>query len=54
MKSDVVFSADILEKIRKVSVKEFDNIFLCCVSLPGYCWLCGLNHTDNKLQTLQD
>ena len=24
------------------------------MSLPGYTWLCGLEYTDIKLQTLQD
>ena len=44
----------VFEKTIKVSVNEFGNNPLYCVSLPGYTWHCGLKYTDIILQTLQD
>ena len=40
--------------LKQESFQEFDINLLYCVSLPGCTWQCGLNYTDNKLQTLQD
>ena len=54
IKSDVVLITCIFEKIKKVSFNEFDINFLCCVSLPGFTWQCGLEYSDIKFQTLQD
>ena len=42
------------EKFIKVSINEFGINPLCCVSLPGYTWHCGLTYFDIKLQALQD
>ena len=43
-----------LEKITKLSNKEFVINFYCCVSLPGYIWQCGLKYCKIKLQTIQN
>ena len=53
-KRDVLLFTCLFEKIIKVSVNEFGNISLFCVSLLGYTWECGLKNTGIKLQTLQD
>ena len=42
------------EKFIKVSVNENGIILLCCVSLPGYTWQCGLKYTEINLQTRQE
>ena len=44
----------VFEKFKKVSVIEFGNNLLYCVSLPGYTWQCGLKYTGINLRTLQD
>ena len=54
LKRDVLLLASVFEKFIKVSFDEFDNNPLCCVSLPGYIWQCGLKHTGTNLQTVQD
>ena len=54
LKSDVFLLACVFEKYIKVSVNEFGNNPLYCVSLPGYTWECGLKYTGINLQTLQD
>ena len=54
LKSDVLLLASVFEKFIKVSVNEFKNNPLYCVSLPGYTWECGLKYTGINLQTLQD
>ena len=54
LNSDVSILACVFEKIRKVSINEFDINPLYCVSLPGYTWQCGLKYTGINLQTLQD
>ena len=54
LKSDVLLVACVFEKLIKVSVKEFGNNPLYCVSLLGYTWHCGLKYTKINLQTLQD
>ena len=41
LKSDVLLLACIFEKFIKLSVNEYDNIPLYCVSLPGYTWQSG-------------
>ena len=38
LKSDVLLLACVFEKFLKVSVNEFVNIHLYCVSLPSYTW----------------
>ena len=53
-KSDVQLLACVFEKFIKVSVNDFDNNPLNCVSLPGYAWDCDLKYTGLNLQTLQD
>ena len=42
------------EKFIKVSVNEFGNNPLYCVSIPGYTWQCGFKYAGIDLQTLQD
>ena len=42
------------EKFIKVSVEEFGTNPQYCVSLPGYISQCGLKHTGQNLQKLQD
>ena len=42
------------QKFIKVSVNEYGNNALFCVSLPGYTWQCALKLTGMNLQTLQD
>ena len=54
LKSDVLLLACVFEKFIKVSVNEFGNYPLYCVSLPGYTWNCGFKYTGISLQTLQD
>ena len=54
LKSNVLLLACVFEKLIKVSVNEFGINPLCCVSLPGYTWQCGLKYTGINLQTLQD
>ena len=54
LKSDVILSADVFEKFIKLSVEEYEINPICCVSLPGYTWQCGMKYTDINLQTLQD
>ena len=54
LKGDVLLLACVFEKFVKVSVNEFRINPLCCVSLPGYTWHCGLRYTGINLETLQD
>ena len=54
LRSDVLLLTSVFEKFIKVSVGEFRNNPLYCVSLPGYTWQCGLKYTGINLQTLQD
>ena len=54
LKSDVFLLTCVFENFIKVSVNEFGNNPLYCVSLPGYTWQCGLKYTGINLQTLQD
>ena len=54
LKSDVLLLTCVFEKFIKVSVNEFGNNPLYCVSLPDYTWQCGLKYTGINLQTLQD
>ena len=54
LKSDVLLLACVFEKFIEVSVNEFGINPLCCVSLPGYTWECGLKYTGINLQTHQD
>ena len=54
LKGDVILLVDVFEKFVKVSVGEQGVFLIFCVSLPGYTWQCGLKHSDNKSQTLQD
>ena len=54
LKSYVLLLASVFENFIKVSVNEFGNNPLYCVSLPSYTWQCGLKDTDIKLPTLQD
>ena len=54
LKSDVILLADVFEKFIEISIEEYGNNPLHCVSLPGYTWQCGMKYTDIKLQTLQD
>ena len=42
------------EEFIKVSFNDLGINPLCCVSLPGYTWQCGLKYTGINLQTLQD
>ena len=53
-KSDVLLLTCVFEKFIKVSQNEFGISALYFVSLPGYTLVCGLKHTNIKLQTLQD
>ena len=54
LKSDVFLLACVFEKTIKVSVHDFGNNPLNCVSLPGYIWEFGLKYTGINIQTLQD
>ena len=54
LKSDVLLLACVFEKFIKVSVNEFGNNPLYCVSLPGYTWQCGLEYTGINLPSLRD
>ena len=54
LKGDDIFLADSLEKFIKVSIKEFDINPLCCISLLGYTWQCGLKSTELRLKTLSE
>ena len=54
LKSDILLLASVSEKFIKVSLNEFGNNPLYCVSLPGYTWQCGLKYTEINSQTLQD
>ena len=40
------FLADVIWKLIKASIKEFDINPLYCISLPDYTWQCGLIYTD--------
>ena len=53
-KSDVLLLTCVFEKFKKVSQNEFGISPLYFVSLPRYTWICGLKHTNIRLQTLQD
>ena len=53
-RSDDIFLTDVIEKFHKVSLEEYGNNPLYCVSLPGYTYQCALKYTDIKLQALQD
>ena len=54
LKSDVFLLACVFGKFIKVSVNEFGNNPLYCVSVPGYTWQCGSKYTRINLQSLQD
>ena len=54
MKSDVLLLACVFEKFMKISNNEYGVNSLCCVSLPGHTWQCGLKYTGINLQNLQD
>ena len=54
LKKDVILLAVVLEKVIKVSTKEYGFNPLYCVSVPGYTYQCALKDTDIKLQALQD
>ena len=54
LKSDVILLADVFENFIEMSIEEYRNNPLYCVSLPGYTWQCGMKYTDIKLQTLQN
>ena len=54
LKSDVLLLTCVFQKFMKVSINEFGINPLCCVSLSGYTWQCGLKFTGIKLQTIQD
>ena len=54
LKSDVLWLACVFEKFIKISINEYGNNPLYCVSLLGYSWQCGLKYTGINLQTLQD
>ena len=54
LKSDKLLLTCVFEKFIKVSIIEFDINPLCCVSLPGYTWQCGMKYTGINFQTLQD
>ena len=54
LKSDVLLLACVFEKFIKISINEYGNNPLYCVSLPDYSWQCGLKYTEIILQTLQD
>ena len=54
LRSDVIFLADVFEKVVKVSTEEYGINALYCISLPSYTYQCALKYTDFKLQTLQD
>ena len=54
LKSDVNLLTCVFEKFIKVSVNEYGINPLCCVSLPGFTWQCGLKKTRVNLQTPQD
>ena len=53
LKSDVLLLACVFEKFIKVSVNEYDNNPLYCVSSPGYTWQCGSKYTGINSKTLQ-
>ena len=52
--SDAILLTCVFEKVLKVSIIEFDNNPLFCVSLRGCTWQCGLKYTAINLQTLQN
>ena len=54
LKSDVLLLTCVLEKFIKVSTNEFGINPLCCVSLPGYTWQCGLEDTRKNLKTVEE
>ena len=54
LKSDVLLLLCAFGRLIKVSVNGFGFNPLCCVSLPGYTWQCGLKYTGINIQTLQD
>ena len=54
LNSDVSLLTCVFEKFIEVSVKEFGEKPLYCVSLPGSTWQCGLKYTGINLQTLQN
>ena len=54
LKSDVILLADVFKNLIKVSIKVFDINPLYYVGVPRYTSLCGLKHTNTKLQTLQE
>ena len=53
-KSDVILLGDVFEKVKKVSIEDFDINPLYCVSSSGYTYQCGLKYTNIKLKTLSD
>ena len=53
-KSDVILSADVIEKFVKVSFEDYGFNPLYCVSLPSFTYHCALKNINIKLQTLQD
>ena len=54
LKSDVLLLACVFEKFIRVSVNKFGINPLCCITLLGYTWRCGLKYTGINLQTLQN
>ena len=50
LKSNVLLLACVLENFIKVSVNEFGNNPLYCVSLPGYTWQCGILENNIREQ----
>ena len=54
LKSDGILLADVFESFIEISIGEYGDNLLYCVSRPAYSWQCGMKCTDIKLQTLQD
>ena len=51
LKSDVILSADVFEKILKKFSEENGINPLYCVSLPSYTWQRGIKYSNIKIQT---
>ena len=54
MKTDIIFLADVFEKLLNVSTKDYGINPVYCVSICSYTLHCCLKYTDIKLQILQD
>ena len=54
LKGDIIFLADFFEHFIKVSIEDYGNNPLYCVSLPGYTYPCALKYTYIILQALQE